>query len=84
MNFSGKCKCRINSDVSITNNYKNILNSENGMNSYEISFTIFKCIKSGFSNYIFSNTGFYIFLIFMILQILSFIFFICVEGKNFN
>ena len=84
VDFSGKCKCRINSDVSTTNNYKNILNSENGMNSYEISFTIFKCIKSGFSNYIFSNTGFYIFLIFMILQILSFIFFICVEGKNFN
>ena len=82
--FSGNCKCRINSDVSMTNNYKNILNSENEKNSYEISFTIFKCIKSGFSNYIFSNTGFYIFLIFIILQILCFIFFIFVEGKNFN
>ena len=84
VDFSGKCKCRVNSDVSTTNNYKSILNSENGMNSYDISFNIFKCIKSGFSNYIFSNTGFYIFLIFMILQILCFIFFICVEGKNFK
>ena len=84
-NFSGTCNCKINSDINyLVNNNINILNQENKMSSYDISFTIFKCIKSGFSSYIFSNSGFYIFLIFIILQILCFIFFIFFENKNFN
>ena len=82
-NFSGICNCQINSELNYLNsNYINIFNSENSTIPYEISFTIFKCIKSGFSSYIFSNTGFYLFAIFIFLQILCFIFFLCFEKKN--
>ena len=83
--FSGICRCKINSDFDylISTNI-NILNSENDSIPYEISFSIFKCLNSGFNKNILSNTGFYLFGIFIILQVLCFIFFLCLEKKNIN
>ena len=84
--FSGTCICQINSDFnSLKSNNINFIKSEkNNIDSYEISLSIFKCIKSGFNINILSNTGFYIFTIFIFFQTLSFLFFICFEKKNLN
>ena len=81
--FSGTCTCHINYDFNyLRSNNINIINTENNIGSYEISLTIFKCIKYGFNITIFSNTGFYIFAVFIFFQILCFLFFVFFEKKN--
>ena len=81
--FYGICKCQLNSDFNyLITNYINIMNSENKNTSYETSFSIFKCIKAGFSSYIVSNTGFYLYIIFIFIQTLCFIFFVFFEKNN--
>ena len=81
--FYGICKCRINTNINnLQNNTINILNSENNRIPFESSFSIFKCIKAGFSSYILSNTGLYLYGIFIFLQVLCFLFFICFEKKS--
>ena len=84
-NFHGLCICPINSDLNILNlSNINILNSGKKENSFDISLSVFKCIKEGFNKDILSNTGFYLYTIFIFIQILCFIFFVCFEKKNIN
>ena len=78
--FTGKCTCPIKTDFNSFKNFElNINLSSDEVKSYDTSITVFKCFKSGFSSSIFSNTGFYLFLIFIIIQLVSFAIFFFFE-----
>ena len=80
--FIGSCICPIKTDFNKFKNYQiNISHNTNEIKSYDISLAIFKCFKSGFSNNILSNTGFYLFLLFIIFQIICFCIFMIFQNK---